>query len=258
MRLEWREGEHTLRDSGVAESPRTWERTFPFWERFSDLAPVAGRAPVTACSPEDRTEIILEAGTAFKNARQLTFNDLYPLVPASFEVDLGRRAGVQPFESIADTSVMRLDRTPGSIIGVHHALAQVSVAVAAFGPASWPEDELVRSIASALFGLSPEDFYLVVDVHLRSRDRRFSEPYYFDNYGDELDLVLPHALDQAGRAVQSPAVKHWLAELTAFPDFWRTTHPQLVQSFGVLDFTVAQVLRALLPDHRIHWDSFVE
>lgn len=241
----------------ATDFPLAWNLAFPRWDIISDLVPVAGHAPVTACSPEVRTEIVLEAGTAFCNAQHHTFEQLYPLVPRSFEVDLGRLGGVQPFAEIATASVQGLSHKSDSLTAVHYALAQVNVAVAEVGAVHWPADPILRSVASVLFGLTPEDFYLVVDVHLRGRDRKFAEPYYFDNYGDELDLVLPHALDHAGRSALSPELKLWLAELKSVPSHWRDTHSQLIQTFGVLEFTLAQALGALYPDRRIKWDSFV-
>ncbi|EYT55210.1 hypothetical protein H483_0117385 [Dietzia sp. UCD-THP] len=109
---------------------------------------------------------------------------------------------------------------------------------------------------SALFSLSPEDSYLVVDVHIRGRDRRIADAYYFDNFGDEVEGVLPHALAHAGTVTHTFKLRKWLNGLCACPELWRVTHPQLSQPLGILEFTLAQALEAFYPDLRIDWTPF--
>lgn len=243
---------------GRVVSSGTWQRAFPRWDLISDFCPVAGSAPIHACSPEDRTEIVLEAAAGFSNALQLAFGDLYPFVPASLDVDLGRAHGVQPYSSIATTTLLDAGLRSTEKQSLHRTLAQANIAAACTNRAHWPEDEILRSVGSALFGLSPADFYLVVDVHLRGRDRTVADRYYFDNFGDEVELVLPHALAYAGSAAQSTVLRRWMAELTSSPEFWRSEHPQLAETLGILEFTLAEILAALYPEQAIRWDRFLD
>lgn len=238
--------------------PVTWRRAFPQWGMISDFAPVAGSAPISACEPEDRTEIVMEAATGFSNALQFTFGQLYPYVPPSLYVDLGRGYGMRPYSSIAKTTLLDAGLRSSRKHSLHRTLAQANIAAAGSNSAHWPEDEILRVVGSALFGLSPADFYLVVDVHLRKRDRAVADRYYFNNFGDEVELVLPHALAYAGSAAQSTDMQAWIADLASSPEYWRSTHPQLTETLGILEFTLAEILGALYPEQAVHWEHFLD
>lgn len=236
----------------------SWRRAFPQWDLISDFAPFAGSAPISACSPEGRTEFVMEAATSFSNALQFAFGQLYPFVPASLDVDLGRAHGVKPYSSIATTTLLDAGLRSTQIHSLHRTLAQANIAAACTNRTHWPEDEILRGVGSALFGLSPADFYLVVDVQLRGRDRAVADRYYFDNFGDEVELVLPHALAYAGSAAQSAVLRRWMAELSSAPEYWRSTHPQLARTLGILEFTLAEILAALYPEQAVCWDRFLD
>lgn len=230
-----------------------WRQALPQWDRFSDLVPVAGHSAVKNSPPEVRTEVVLEAATALHNARGFTIGDLYPLVPDTFIVDLGKLGGLASFSSIRETPVPQLSQRSNSALGVHQSLAQVTAAVASAVGDLWPKDECLRQLASALFRLPPEDFYLVVDVHLLGRDRRVADQYYSEYYDNDLDLVLPHAVADVADTMLSEEFNAWLNELIAFPQYWRQSHPQLFQNVGPLDFTVADLVKAMYPDMNIGW-----
>lgn len=213
---------------------------------------------MSACSPELRTEIVMEAAAGFSNALQLAFGQLYPFVPAGLDVDLGRAHGVQPYSSIATTTLLDAGLQSTQKRRLHLTLAQANVASACTNRADWPEDQILCGVGSALFGLSPEDFYLVVDVHLRARDRAVADRYYFDAFGDTVDLVLPQALAYAASAAHSTSLRRWMAELASAPEHWRSTHPQLAETLGILEFTMAEILEALYPDQAIRWDRLLD
>lgn len=243
-------------DSAV--SSVTWRRAFPHWDLIADFVPVAGSAPMSACSPELRTEIVMEAAAGFSNALQLAFGQLYPFVPGGLDVDLGREHGVQPYSSISKTTLLDAGLRSTQKRHLHLTLAQANVAAARTNRADWPENQILRGVGSALFGLSPEDFYLVVDVHLRGRDRAVADRYYFDAFGDTIDLALPQALAYAASAAHSTSLRRWMAELALAPEHWRSTHPQLAETLGILEFTLAEILEALYPDQAIRWDRLLD
>lgn len=224
-----------METSEVRTPYTTWIQTFPHWEKISDFVPVSGQSEVSSCTPENRTEIVLEAATAFSRIQQSNLRQLYPLVPSSF------------FEEL------KKEHTP-SPLDLHRTLCLVSTAVAATGIDLLPEEDLSRRVVSSLFLLSPEEFYLVVDVQLRARDRRFAEPYYFDNFGNELEIALPEALNYAARLIYSKALKRLLKMLVKFPSEWRNIQPELLEKHGLIEFSLADLIRELYPEYGIRWD----
>ncbi|MBB1036340.1 hypothetical protein G6031_18400 [Dietzia sp. CQ4] len=141
-----------------------------------------------------------------------------------------------------------------SPLDLHRTLCLASAAVAAAGVDSLPEDELNRRAISSLFLLSPDEFYLVVDVQLRARDRKFAEPYYFDNSGYELKIALPEALNYAEKLAYKKALKRLLKHLVKFPSEWRNIHPGLFEKLEFIDFSLADLIRDLYPEYEIRWD----
>ena len=79
-----------------------------------------------------------------------------------------------------------------------------------------------------------------------------------DGVGDEVELVLPHALAYAGSAAQSTDMQAWIADLASSPEYWRSTHPQLTETLGILEFTLAEILGALYPEQAVHWEHFLD
>lgn len=232
-----------------------WIEAFPHWEPIADHVPVGPREAVHLTSPENRVETVLEIASQYRAVSDLSLGELYPLVPARFPLRVSPDSKPTTFAAVAAVAAVDVlpIRSRQAVREIHLTLAQANAAAAWTGAISWPSDDILSAVGSAVFSLYPTDFYALIDVAIGGRDHADVEAYA----ARELDVTdigafIRDAAARAHKLASTPTVEDWISGLHAFrgrrtADALVASHPQLLRKIPLLPVTLMETVAAIDP-----------
>lgn len=232
-----------------------WIEAFPHWEPIADHVPVGPREAVHLTSPEDRVETVLEIASDYRSVSDFSLGELYPLVPARFPLRVSAESRPTTFAAVAAVAAVDVlpIRSRQAVREIHLTLAQANAAAASSGAISWPSDEILSEVGSAIFSLYPTDFYALIDVAIGGRNHADVAAYA----ARELDVTDVEAFVSAAAArafelAGTPTVEDWISGLHAFTgrrtaDSLMASHPQLLRKIPLLPVTLMETVAAIDP-----------